>query len=350
MAEPEGLVSRPHAPVRPVGAPAALGLVVMDATAIVERVRVIHEILDQVMVEGHHYFSFGTTKRKFKLENGSVEEREVPQFSLGKAGAELICLTFGLTPDLESAVVADDPTAPRIIQISEWVDAPDGSSGRRKIIRDQKVTGYYEVKSTCAIWSNSGTLLARASGSCNSCETAFVNQGYSNVKNSILKRAEKRAMVAAVLMASGAGDVFVQDLEDTPTALDGAGTFGAGQQATGSTGGQQATGSSVPGWMSEGQQKLIWAKGKNQVPPASAAVCEHIIAVLQEGGKTKMKPKFDAIADGKPLGAEIWAQARETVDARAHAQTAGSPAPTTGAGAPPPPAGAAGAPAADSKA
>lgn len=339
MGQPEGLSTLPHAPVRPGGSPPALGLVVMNAAAIVERVKVIHEILEQVMVEGHHYFSFGTTKRKVKDEaSGQLVEREVPQYSLGKAGAELICLTFGLTPDLESAVVADDPVAPRIIQVSEWVDAPDGSSGRRKIIRDQKVTGYYEVKSTCAIWSNSGTLLARASGSCNSCETAFVNQGYSNVKNSILKRAEKRAMVAAVLMASGAGDVFVQDLEDTPTALDGnTGAFGGGQQGT-TGGGQQ--GATPQGWMSEGQQKLIWAKGKNQVPPASPAVCEHIIAVLQGGPKVKMKPQFDAIADGKPEGAKIWTQARETVDARAHAQPVDA-----GAGAPPPPA--AGVPPAD---
>lgn len=340
MAQSEGVSTVPHAPVRPGGAPPALGLVVMNAAAIVERVKVIHEILEQVMVEGHHYFSFGVTKRKVKDEaSGQLVEKEFPQYSLGKAGAELICLTFGLTPDLESVVVADDPTAPRVIQVSEWVDAPDGASGRRKIIRDQKVTGYYEVKSTCAIWSNNGTLLARASGSCNSCETAFVNQGYSNVKNSILKRAEKRAMVAAVLMASGAGDVFVQDLEDTPTALDGnAGTFGGGQQGGSMSGGQQ--GSKPTGWLSEAQKKLIWAKGKNQVPPAEAAVVEHIISVLDSRPRSEMKPKFDAIADGKPQGAEIWAAARQTVEERAHAAAQ----PATNAGTPPPPAASAPAP------
>jgi hypothetical protein len=296
----------------------------MNAAAIVERVKVIHEILEQVMVEGHHYFSFGVTKRKVKDEaSGQMVEKEFPQYSLGKAGAELICLTFGLTPDLESAVVLDDPNAPRVIQISEWVDDPAGQGGRRRVIRDQKVTGYYEVKSTCAIWSNSGTLLARASGSCNSCETAFVNQGYSNVKNSILKRAEKRAMVAAVLMASGAGDVFVQDLEDTPTALDGnAGAFSGGQQ-----------GAKPTGWMSEGQKKLVWAKGKNQVPPVEAAVVEHIIAVLDSRPRAEMKPKFDAIADGKPQGVEIWAQARQTIEERSHA----SAQPSGNAGTPPPP-------------
>jgi hypothetical protein len=297
----------------------------MDKAAIMERVRVIHSIMEDVMVEGHHYFTFGTTKRKFRLDNGSVEEREVPQFSLGKAGAEVVCLTFGLTPDLDSVVVADDPSAPRVIQISEWVDDPSaGSRGRRKIIRDQTVKGYYEVKSTCAIWSNQGTLLARASGSCNSCETAFVNQGYSNVKNSILKRAEKRAMVAAVLMASGAGDVFVQDLEDTPTAIDGPSSAPMSQAPRCPAPATGAAPSGAPsGWLSEPQKKLLFAKGKNQTPPATEDVIRHIIHVLDGMPKSQAKPYFDAIADGKPQGAELWAQARQTVETAA-AKAAGA--------------------------
>jgi hypothetical protein len=334
MTQPEsGLVTR--APMAPSRAPSpGGGLVQMDKAAIMERVKVIHSIMEEVMVEGHHYFTFGTTKRKFRLENGTVEEREVPQFSLGKAGAEVVCLTFGLTPDLDSVVVADDPNAPRTIQISEWVDDPTaGRSGRRKIIRDQVVTGYYEVKSTCAIWSNQGTLLARASGSCNSCETAFVNQGYSNVKNSILKRAEKRAMVAAVLMASGAGDVFVQDLEDTPTAVDpnqgfrAAATQGSAQTGTqtGAQGGSQNVGAAPAGWLSEPQKKLLFAKGKNQAPPASEEVIRHIIHVLDGMPKPQAKPYFDAIADGKPQGAELWAQARQTVETAAAAKAGAGP-------------------------
>jgi hypothetical protein len=294
----------------------------MDKIAILERVRVIHEIMEQVMVEGHHYFTFGTTKRKVKDDNGHLVEREVPQYSLGKAGAELVCLTFGLTPDLDSMVVMDDPNAPRTIQISEWIDDPTASRGRRKIVRDQKVTGFYEVKSTCAIWSNQGTLLARASGSCNSLESAFLNQGYSNVKNSILKRAEKRAMVAAVLMASGAGDVFVQDLEDTPTAVDAAQPMQNQNPGgpVGSTGGAPAAaGTAASGWLSEPQKKLLFAKGKNQDPPASNEVVDHIITVLNSDTRAKMKPYFDAIADAKPQGAELWKQARETVEARTKA-------------------------------
>lgn len=320
-----GLVSRaPMAPSRP--ASAGGGLVQMDKAAIMERVRVIHSIMEEVMVEGHHYFTFGTTKRKFRLENGQTEEREVPQFSLGKAGAEVVCLTFGLTPDLDSTVVADDPTAPRVIQVSEWIDDPTaGSRGRRKIMKDQTVTGYYEVKSTCAIWSNQGTLLARASGSCNSCESAFVNQGYSNVKNSILKRSEKRAMVAAVLMASGAGDVFVQDLEDTPTAVDG--NQGAPMSQAPRSSAPAATGAApsgaASGWLSDPQKKLLFAKGKNQVPPASEEVIRHIIHVLDGMPKSQAKPYFDAIADGKPQGAELWAQARQTVETAA-AKAAGA--------------------------
>lgn len=337
----EGLVSRPMAPVRP--ASAGGGLVIMNAQAIVERVKVIHEILEQVMIEGVHYHSFGTTKRKVRDEQtGNVVEKEFPQFSLGKAGAELLNLTFGLTPDLSSEAILDDPTVRRKIQVSAWVDDPVARGGRRRVIQEQEIIGYYEVKSTCAIWSTSGTLLARASGTCNSAEAAFYNQLYSNVKNSVLKRAEKRAMVAAVLMATGAGDMFTQDLEDLPPNADGSGVFSGQPGAAGTQTGGAAAGTaggaqqgSKAAWPTEPMRKLIFAKGKNQVPPVESAVVDHIISSLEAMGEAKGKPIFRTIADEKPEAAKYWAQARETVEARAH----GNPA---GAGTPPPAEGAKG--------
>jgi hypothetical protein len=38
--------------------------------------------------------------------------------------------------------------------------------------------------------------------------------------------------------------------------------------------------------------------------------------------KSQAKPYFDAIADGKPQGAELWAQARQTVETAAKAADA----------------------------
>lgn len=304
------LRTMPSAPVR--SAPvASAGLVVLNANAIMERVRVIHEILDSLMVEGHHYHTFGTTKRKVKDEKtGQMVEKEVPQYSLGKPGAEMVCLTFGLTPDLDSVVVADDPDAPRVIQISERVADPTAQYGYKKVLVDRKVTGYYEIKSTCAIWDRSGVLLARASGSCNSCEASFVNQGYSNVKNSILKRAEKRALVAAVLMASGAGDVFVQDLEDLPPEPTSA------AQPTGAAQGAPrpaaATTGAAAGWMTEPQKKLLFAKGKKI--GYGEPVVQHVIKSLDAMAKADGKKYFDAIADEKPEAGALWAQAKRTVE------------------------------------
>lgn len=313
------LQTRPVAPVRNTPASSA-GLVVLNPGAILERVRVIHEIHESLMIEGHHYHSFGTTKRKVKDEkSGQMVEREFPQYSLGKPGAELVCLTFGLSPDLDSVVVADDPDAPRVIQISERVSDPTAQYGYKKVLVDRKVTGYYEVKSTCAIWDRSGVLLARASGSCNSCEASFVNQGYSNVKNSILKRAEKRALVAAVLMASGAGDVFVQDLEDMPTDPGGAGTT----PASGASPSPAASGGAAHGWMSEPQKKLLFAKGKKG--GYSEPVIQHVITTLDAMARPDGKRYFDAIADEKLEGASAWAQAKRTVE-EGPAPAAGAPA------------------------
>ncbi len=316
MAEGQ-LASSPKAPVR-VAAPSE-GLVILNADALVARVEAIHDILDRVMIEGVHYHAFGTSKKKVR-ENGVVVEKELPNYSLGKAGAETICLTFAMTPDIESLTVVDDPNLERLIQVGEWVTDPAARNNRRKEMRDVKMRGIYEVKSTCSVWGHDGRLLARASGSCSNAEASFQNQAYADAKNGVLKRAEKRAMVAAVLMASGASDLFTQDLED-----------GAGDVLPGSEG----SGSSQPpkpaGWLSEGQVRLLFGKAKAKGIPQE--VTEYVVARLNHLGVKVGKPHFNAIADGLPAGEEVWAQAKISVGrglSPTAEQGAGAAAPASG--------------------
>lgn len=303
-----GLNTPPSNPSQPAGAGA--GLVHMGVSAIIARVEAVHTILEKVMIEGTHYYSIGTRdERVWNEARQDYDVKKVPQYSLGKSGAEMLCLTFGIAPDIETKVVLDDPTSPRTIQVSEWVDDPVAKGGRRKVTRDQTVTGVYEVKSTCSVWDRSGTLLARASGTCNNLESAFRNQGYSDAKNGVLKRSEKRALVAAVLMATGASDMFTQDLEDLGTG-DGAGT----------TPGAPPPPPASAGWLSEAQIRLLAAKAKKiQAIPGSLlqAVIDHMAARLNGMTRDAGKAQFNLIADEKAEASELWTQALAAAQAAA---------------------------------
>lgn len=74
--------------------------------------------------------------------------------------------------------------------------------------------GYYEARSQCTLQSHTGIVVARASGSANSNESWATGLSVWDAKNPVLKMAEKRALVAAVLVAVGGSAAFTQDLED----------------------------------------------------------------------------------------------------------------------------------------
>jgi len=155
-----------------------------------KRTHAIQEIMRGVMKEGTHYGTIPGT----------------PKPSLWKAGAEVIAMTFRLAPMLESRVVADDMD-------SEWnYHAPkrDGS------IVSGTCIGFFEVEATCTIIGPTGESHSRCSARCNNREAKYRSLQVYEIRNTILKMAEKRAFVSAVLMATGASDIFTQDLEDFP--------------------------------------------------------------------------------------------------------------------------------------
>lgn len=196
----------PQMPVAaPVAAPAAL-----TAKAIRQRVQAIQEVMKEVMSEGQHYYSLGV--RETKLSNGSTQKE--PNFALSKSGAEVLCMTFQLVPEISSAFTEDrDAVIPWKSRRKEWYDGPRGREFRW-VEEKGETEGYYEVLSTCRVYGPAGNLLASAQGSANNMEAKYRTQYLGDIKNTILKMSQKRAFVAAVLLATGASDLFTQDLEE----------------------------------------------------------------------------------------------------------------------------------------
>lgn len=158
-----------------------------------KRTRAIQEVMKGVMKEGTHYGTIPGT----------------PKPSLWKAGAEVLCMTFRLAPILESRVVGDEPEA-------EWTYTAtkrDGSTVSGCCI------GFFEVEATCTVQGLTGEVLSRCSARCNNREGKYRSANAFDIRNTILKMAEKRAFVSAALMATGASDLFTQDIEDLPESL-----------------------------------------------------------------------------------------------------------------------------------
>jgi len=158
-----------------------------------KRVSMVQSVMREVMKENTHFGTIPGT----------------PKPSLWKPGAEVLCLTFRLAPLLESRVVHDDPEI-------EW--------GYHQVKRDRisegTTIGYFEVEASCTIQSIEGQVLSRCSARCSNREAKYRGLGLFEVRNTVQKMAEKRAFVSAVLMATGASDIFTQDLEDCPELVD----------------------------------------------------------------------------------------------------------------------------------
>jgi hypothetical protein len=132
--------------------------------------------------------------------------------TLLKPGAERLLAAYGLHPELE------DETAP-VIDI-------DGAQHSGE--------PFIQFRRRCRVWRQTGPgeadrmLIAQASGECNSWESRYryrwtgsgdnrkrtKNEDPADQLNTILKMADKRAMVAAAILATNWSDCVTQDLED----------------------------------------------------------------------------------------------------------------------------------------
>jgi len=158
-----------------------------------KRTHAIQEVMKGVMKEGTHY--------------GTIPGTAKP--SLWKAGAEVLCLTFRLSPILESRPCQDD------LEV-EWCY----QQVKRDGIYSGTTIGFFEIESICTIQTSDGQVLSRCSARCNNREAKYRDLSLFDIRNTVQKMAEKRAFVSAVLMATGASDIFTQDIEDFPELLE----------------------------------------------------------------------------------------------------------------------------------
>lgn len=150
----------------------------MTVSALTRQVELIGQVQREVMKADRHYGRIPGT----------------PKPTLLKPGAELLCLTFRLCPDY---IITDKTESPEFLS--------------------------YIVKCTLTGIEN-GYKVATGIGSCNSGEKKYGAQIASRkvspyeLQNTLIKMAEKRALIAAILNACAASDYFTQDLEDLPEA------------------------------------------------------------------------------------------------------------------------------------
>ncbi len=153
--------------------------------------------------------------------------------------------------------------------------------------------------------------------------TNQVRTNPADLANTVLKMAKKRAQIDLTLTATGASDVFDQDLEDMDETLRnelvGGHTGGkppvtSPQSKSGNQRGQQgqqsagsgAASSQKPGCISEAQAKMIFAKLKNATPPIPIEdfMAYHNISRLGELPADMMKNALENIESGVITGGD----------------------------------------------
>ena len=135
-----------------------------------ERIKMLQTFIAEMMVPGIDY--------------GYIPGCQKP--SLFKSGAEKMTLIFGLAKQVEV-----------IDRVVDW----------------EKGVFAYEVKVTL-INKRTGLMEAQGLGSCNSKEKKYKQQDGFTISNTVLKLAEKRGLVNAVLSATRSSAIFTQDIED----------------------------------------------------------------------------------------------------------------------------------------
>ncbi len=142
--------------------------------------------------------------------------------TLYKPGAERINAAFGMFArfaTLEAEVDHDRET-----QWSKSRKVWRTIEGARRQIREVEEgssLGLYRYVIRCTLHQRStGNLCGEGIGSCSSLESKYCDRP-RDLENTVLKMAQKRAYIAATLLAYGLSDQFTQDIEDDPDAYTG---------------------------------------------------------------------------------------------------------------------------------
>lgn len=172
----------------------------LSAKAVIARVRLIQEVMRDVMKKDTHY--------------GVIPGCQKP--SLWKPGAEQLLVTFRIAP--EQPKVEDISTEDSIRYRVTRTGVSNGqivASGVGECSSDEEK--YKWRAPVCdaefeATPEDRRRLKFKRDGS----SYKQVRTNPADVANTILKMADKRAFVAMTLLATAASDIFTQDLEDLP--------------------------------------------------------------------------------------------------------------------------------------
>lgn len=218
---------------------------VTDALSVQEitgQVALIQGIMKAVMRDNEHY--------------GTIPGTNKP--TLLKPGAEKLCLTFRFAPEYQS-------TNHTVLQKDfifwdidcKLIHIPTGQTvghGKGSCNSREEKYGYRNAKQKCPVCEQEtvikgkveyggGWLCYQKKGGCGakfedgdqSIESQQIgkvpNENIWDLNNTIEKMACKRALVAAVLNATAASDIFTQDLEDMPSVANAPQNGQAQQQA-----------------------------------------------------------------------------------------------------------------------
>ena len=151
----------------------------MSLKSIVDRVNIVHQVMEKVMQKGTHY---GTVP--------GCGTRNV----LLKPGADVLAMTFRLSPEY-------------------------------RVTRHEMTDGHREYEVTCIMRGPDGCVIGEGVGSGSTMEKKYryrkdgggnqiENADIADVYNTVLKMAKKRAHIDATLTCTGASDMFTQDMID----------------------------------------------------------------------------------------------------------------------------------------
>ena len=175
---------------------------VLDAPAMVPMAKIsgmmtaVDEVVKGVMIKDEDYGTIPGTKKD----------------TLFKSGAEKLAALFGFCAHFELIDKVEDHFKewPYEADIKEW----DEIKKRKVKVGTEMRTafGFFHYRFRCTLTHRNGTFVADAEGSFSSREKTRE----SAPANTILKMAQKRAYVAAILLATCSSNRFTQDMEDAP--------------------------------------------------------------------------------------------------------------------------------------
>lgn len=135
--------------------------------------------------------------------------------TLFKPGAERLLFAFGLYCDFEILDQDVDHDRCFLVKRKVWRNAHRGD--KEFTWKEEEVCGLYRFVSKCRLINRkTGEVVGTGTGICSTLESKYSDRP-RECENTVLKMADKRAMIAAVLITFGLSERFTQDEGDPET-------------------------------------------------------------------------------------------------------------------------------------